>query len=198
MTQENLTSPASPTVSEGTSCLPDAETQAPGLASLERPMAPRVKIRNDGRSCQMYYDSEPSLEAALGTKEEPLTRLILNQLVNILSPDPDRPVDEDVLNAALAAVHGLKPADELEAMLAVQMFAAHHLAMQSAKRAMNVSQDERGTDMYLKHTEKLMRVYAAQMEALQRYRGKGQQRMTVEHVHIHSGAQAVVGQVGAK
>jgi hypothetical protein len=32
-------------------------------------------------------------------------------------------------------------------------------------------------------------------KALNRHRGKGQQKVTVEHVHIHSGAQAVVGVV---
>jgi hypothetical protein len=32
-----------------------------------------------------------------------------------------------------------------------------------------------------------------QVEALQRYRGKGQQKVTVEHVHVHSGGQAIVG-----
>jgi hypothetical protein len=31
------------------------------------------------------------------------------------------------------------------------------------------------------------------MEALQRYRGKGQQKVTVEHVHVNAGAQAIVG-----
>jgi hypothetical protein len=33
------------------------------------------------------------------------------------------------------------------------------------------------------------------VEALNRHRGKGQQKVTVEHVHIHSGGQAVVGVV---
>ncbi len=33
------------------------------------------------------------------------------------------------------------------------------------------------------------------MEALNRHRGKGQQKMTVEHVHVYEGGQAVVGQV---
>ena len=32
-------------------------------------------------------------------------------------------------------------------------------------------------------------------EALQRYRGKGQQKVTVEHVHVHTGGQAIVGSV---
>ena len=33
------------------------------------------------------------------------------------------------------------------------------------------------------------------MEALNRHRGKGQQRVTVEHVHVHQGGQAIVGAV---
>src|ERR1700730_8191147 len=42
---------------------------------------------------------------------------------------------------------------------------------------------------------KLLRTFAAQAEALQRYRGKGQQKVTVEHVHVHTGGQAIVGSV---
>jgi hypothetical protein len=42
---------------------------------------------------------------------------------------------------------------------------------------------------------KLLRTYTKQMEALQRYRGKGQQKVTVEHVRVHSGGQAIVGTV---
>jgi hypothetical protein len=34
-----------------------------------------------------------------------------------------------------------------------------------------------------------------QVEALQRYRGKGQQKVTVEHVHVRSGGQAIVGTI---
>jgi hypothetical protein len=35
------------------------------------------------------------------------------------------------------------------------------------------------------------------LEALNRHRGKGQQKVTVEHVHVHSGGRAVVGMVEA-
>ena len=42
---------------------------------------------------------------------------------------------------------------------------------------------------------KLLRTFTAQTEALQRYRGKGQQKVTVEHVHVHTGGQAIVGSV---
>jgi hypothetical protein len=33
------------------------------------------------------------------------------------------------------------------------------------------------------------------IKPLNRHRGKGQQKVTVEHVHVHSGGQAIVGAV---
>ena len=45
----------------------------------------------------------------------------------------------------------------------------------------------------LSQANKLSRASAALIEALNRHRGKGQQKVTVEHVHVHSGGQAVVG-----
>jgi hypothetical protein len=44
---------------------------------------------------------------------------------------------------------------------------------------------------------KLTRTYAAQMEALKRYRSGGEQKMTVQHVHVAEGGQAIVGNVNA-
>src|SRR5437667_3012401 len=42
---------------------------------------------------------------------------------------------------------------------------------------------------------KLARTFASQVEALKRYRTKGEQKVTVEHVHLHAGGQAVVGTI---
>ena len=59
----------------------------------------------------------------------------------------------------------------------------------------------KGTDMVSQQDSngnlavKLLRTFAAQTEALQRYRAKGQQKVTVEHVHVHTGGQAIVGAV---
>ena len=48
----------------------------------------------------------------------------------------------------------------------------------------------------LAQANKLCRTYARLLEALNRHRGKGQQKVTVEHVHVlHSRGQAVVGVV---
>jgi len=48
---------------------------------------------------------------------------------------------------------------------------------------------------HLKYAVKLLTLFTQQLEALNRLRGKGQQKVTVEYVHIEAGAQAVVGNV---
>ena len=47
----------------------------------------------------------------------------------------------------------------------------------------------------LNQANKLSRTYANLVEALNRHRGKGQQKISVEHVHVHAGGQAIVGAV---
>jgi hypothetical protein len=42
---------------------------------------------------------------------------------------------------------------------------------------------------------KLTKANATQVEALKKYRSKGEQKVVVEHVHVHAGGQAIVGQV---
>jgi hypothetical protein len=44
---------------------------------------------------------------------------------------------------------------------------------------------------------KLTRTFAVQVEALKNYRSKGEQKMTVQHVHVAEGGQAIVGNVSA-
>jgi len=49
--------------------------------------------------------------------------------------------------------------------------------------------------MFQRAFNKLTRTYAAQMEALKRYRSNGSQKVTVEHVTVNEGGQAIVGNV---
>jgi hypothetical protein len=44
---------------------------------------------------------------------------------------------------------------------------------------------------------RLLRLFNEQLQALAGLRGQtGQQKVTVEHVHVHEGGQAIVGAVG--
>src|ERR1700678_1515446 len=100
------------------------------------------------------------------------------------------------LSAAVAALIGIAPKGELEGMMAAQLIAAHNAAMECYRRAMIGEQTFEGRRENLSQANKLSRTYAALIEALNRHRGKGQQKVTVEHVHVHAGGQAVVGVVG--
>jgi hypothetical protein len=48
---------------------------------------------------------------------------------------------------------------------------------------------------HLNQAGKLSRTFAMLLDTLNRHRGKGQQKITVEHVHVPSGGQAIVGSV---
>lgn len=89
---------------------------------------------------------------------------------------------------------GIAPKDQIEGMLAAQMIATHHAAMDCYRIAAK-SQTIETKNLVFNSANKLTRTYAMQMETLNRYRGKGQQKMTVEHVHINSGGQAIIGNV---
>jgi hypothetical protein len=100
--------------------------------------------------------------------------------------------------AAVEALVGIKPNDEIEGMIAAQLIACHNASMECYRRAMlpDVPSDQRHGN--LNSANKLSRTYSTLVESLNRHRGKGQQKMTVEHVHVHSGGQAIVGNVESR
>lgn len=79
-------------------------------------------------------------------------------------------------------------------MLAVQMGAIHQATMMLARRLNHVENIPQ-QDAAERALNKLARTYATQMEALKRYRTGGQQKVTVEHVTVNEGGQAIVGAV---
>ena len=105
-----------------------------------------------------------------------------------------RKIDEGASNFLLSVVRGVQPRDELEAMLAVQMGAIHQATMMMARRLNHVDNITQ-QDAAERALNKLARTYTTQMEALKRYRTGGQQKVTVEHVTVNKGGQAMVGAV---
>ena len=98
-------------------------------------------------------------------------------------------------HALLHAMIGIGPKDELEGMMATQLLAAHNASMECFRRAMIADQTLDVRRENLNAASRLSRTFAILLETLGRHRGKGQQRVVVEHIHIHPGGQAVVGVV---
>jgi hypothetical protein len=122
---------------------------------------------------------------------------LANQTINTLWLKPlDEAEQKNQCQTVVQAMVGIGPTDELEGMLAAQLLACHNASMECYRRAMLGEQSFEGRRENLAQANKLSRTYATLLEALNRHRGKGQQKVTVEHVHVHSGGQAVVGLVG--
>lgn len=96
---------------------------------------------------------------------------------------------------AVELYESLEPADGAEGMLAMQMVGTHDAALECLRRAALTNQTFEGRDMALKHAQKLMTLYTQQLATLNKHRGKGQQKVTVEHVNVEPGGQAIVGSV---
>jgi hypothetical protein len=108
----------------------------------------------------------------------------------------DPMTDNDMIHrSSRAAVDSLGPRDGLEMLMAVQMVGVHNLAMKFLASAALQGQSNLGIELFTNYTNRLLRTFTAQVEALKSYRSKGEQKIAVEHVHVHHGGQAFVGAV---
>ena len=129
-----------------------------------------------------------------GTSVRRLESYLLNQAIHGLWLLPKDDIQEWQQRAIAAALVGIGPRDELEGMMAAQLLAAHNAAMECYRRAM-LATDFRGPARESEPSRQAVPHLCRALEALNRHRGKGQQKVTVEHVHVHAGGQAVVGMV---
>jgi hypothetical protein len=117
----------------------------------------------------------------------------LNHVLKLARGDNGK-YDEAKVNGILAAIDGVAPANEVEAMLALQIAITHEVAMQALLRAQRVDQIpqyESAGGMAVR----LLRTFTAQVETLARLRRGGEQ--VVKVVHVHPGGQAVIGNIQA-
>ncbi|WP_372620872.1 hypothetical protein [Falsiroseomonas sp.] len=101
------------------------------------------------------------------------------------------------IGAALAAVRGFNPRDEVEGMIAAQAVALHHAAMECARRAMLPEQPSEAADRLRRQAANMARAMVDMVDAIERRRGKGPQIVRVERVVVHDGGQAIVGSIAS-
>lgn len=161
-----------------------------GEAEPEKPTKPKKSKKPDASG--MAYARE-RIGSATGTSEKELQDRLLNQVLAGVWVRNGHSED-GALMATLTALEALAPTDAAEGMLATQMVATHEAAMECLHRAMISEQTFEGRDVNLKHAEKLMQIYARQLEVLDKRKGRGQQKITVEHVTVEAGGQAIMGE----
>jgi hypothetical protein len=160
---------------------------------------PRIKVSIEGDVAKINHDHPDAhtgtvaIMRAMGTTDLDFFDGLMLQLVNAgQGPRPS----ENAVDFMLAVIKGVEPRDQIEAMLAAQMAAVHMASMTFARRLAhveNIAQQDSAERAF----NRLTRTFAAQVEALKRYRSGGEQKMTVQHLHVAEGGQAIVGNVSA-
>jgi hypothetical protein len=123
----------------------------PGLPKVVR--AERV-----GGEIALAIDPE-ALCAVLGVDNPSVANRLPSQLVNVIQPDPRKPVDVASINQMLALIEGIKPTDVLEAMTATMLVGAQHAALESLRRASYPDQTAAGRALYQSLAFKAMRTF---------------------------------------
>ena len=93
-----------------------------------------------------------------------------------------------------AIVRDIAPRDGIERMLAVQMATTHVALIRQGKRMAHAEQLPQ-FEAHERAYNRLARSFAAQVEALRKHRNGGKQTVTVQHVNVADGGQAIVGNV---
>jgi hypothetical protein len=126
------------------------------------------------------------------TLSDEFVDVMLTKLVSGLRPGPHDVLDEGALNAAIALIASIQPQNELEAMISVQIAATGFAGLKFLRHSQH-HLDETFIGVYGGYATRLLRLQLDLIRALDRHRRGNQQTVEVRHVHIHSGAQGVVG-----
>lgn len=174
--------------------LPD---NSEGKSEVDTPLAAKWPARPKMKTARAE-DGVLTLEGSLAEHQEVTDALAsssgdfqsycLTQLLTILAPKATEDFAHQ-MNTALAMLTSIAPRDEMEAMLAVQMIAANHAALEMTSRCVRSERMDFKAN-YGNLATKFSRTFVAQMEALGRHRRGGKQ--IVEHVHVNAGGQAVI------
>ena len=158
--------------------------------------------RKKGETKEVQLNTEQelashSIENLGGSKLAVFNTSIAKQVAQALwlgDESPHAAADEPI-DVAIAGVIGIAPQDEMEGMLAAQILAHYNASMECHRRAMLPGQTFEGRNSSLAYANRCSRTFVKLLDALNRHRGKAQQKVSVEHVHVHEGGQAIVGNV---
>jgi hypothetical protein len=147
------------------------------------------------KASQAHLDRSVEFERvseALGTRDTDFVWGLIIQIIDAVGEYHQG----EAIGFALSVIKEQRPRDHLERMLVAHAVVAHLAAMRFAEDlspGLNFEVAQR--DFALKAATSFSRLFASHLSALKQYRSGGEQRVTVRHVSVSDGAQAIVGNV---
>ena len=131
-------------------------------------------------------------EAFGNTMSDEFVDVMLGKVVEALKPSPFDKLEEPTFNAALAIIDSAQCRSELEAFIAVEIVATGFSGLRFLRQS-HTHMTEEYISVYGNYANKLLRLELDLMQALDRHRRGHKQTVEVRHVHLHPGAQGIVG-----
>jgi len=166
------------------------------VEKLSRDRVPFKLTKKEGEENPSLEWADPNRKSidefkdVFGTKDEDLLNHILITTMNALNFK----AAEQAGNVAIQSLYDQKPKDAVEARLISQAAALYSQGMNYLAKADRTERYELMT-LYGNLAIKSLRLHNETIEALNRYRRGGEQRVIVQHVNVNDGGQAIVGHV---
>lgn len=161
---------------------------------------PRLKVKPIGENAASISFDHPNgkvayalLMKAIGTTDYDFGEGLLSHLA--IAATKGKKTDETRLNFMISTIKGIQPRDQIEAMLAPQMAAVYTTIMNLFQQLASVGANIAVQESIERQLNKFIRTFAMLMETLKRYRANGEQKVTVQHVSVSEGGQAIVGNI---
>jgi len=172
---------------------------APAIGAKKAP--PRLRkpsSRNDAVAPTIGLEEhKAALRQVFGeTLSDEFVGVMFKKLVSSLRPGYLDVLDEATLNAAIALIASVQPRSELEAVIAVEIAATAFASFKFLHLCLRHQQDVY-IDVWGGHAIRLIRLELELIQALDKHRRGNKQTVRVEHVHLHAGAQGVLGIVNS-
>lgn len=144
---------------------------------------------------EVVIDALNSLNTIIG---ENGSNLMVSMFVSVLNSmgKKDHLIHREIY-AVAEAFNDIKPKDAIEAMLVAQLLSLHYQILKmisDSARSLTIDSQTGYVNLEIK----LIRAYTAALDNYRKYSQKCGQKMIVEHVNVHSGGQAVVGQISTE
>ncbi len=141
-------------------------------------------------------DLTERLQKATGSENDIIARVELSSSVGAAIPFGKHKIEDtlDFSNSIALTMEALAPQDEIEGHLVSQLAVLQQHSMYWLAKAVNTERVD-FANVYLNGASKMLARHHETIETLMRYRRRGEQRVHVEHVHVHEGGQAIVGNV---
>lgn len=163
-------------------CNPSEDEKPLSIDVLVEPASANIK------SPEAFYAQ--GVRELTGTENNELAGNII-WLGTLAIAEKEKPYEKNVVFQSLAEQ---QPGDAHEAKLCLQAMALYTHGMKYLHRA---EQENRipQSEFYIKNAMKLLRLHNETIEALNKHRRGGEQRVVVQHVQVSNGGQAIVGSV---